>query len=129
LVTRVCSLVVRIGGSLALLLGLLRYFSIGPELVQLHMTLGILVVLALWILATIYARTPNANLGMAIGASVVGLLLLIVGVTQQGLLLNSYHWVIQVIHVLLGLAVIGMGESLAGAIRRGAQRAATTAAR
>jgi hypothetical protein len=117
LVTRICSLVVRIGGSLALLLGLLRYFSIGPDLVQLHMTLGILVVLALWILATIYARTPNANLGMAIGASVVGLLLLIVGVTQQGLL-NSFHWVIQVIHVLLGLAVIGMGESLAGAIRR-----------
>jgi len=118
LVTRICSLVVRIGGSLALLLGLLRYFSIGPDLVQLHMTLGILVVLALWILATIYARTPNANLGMAIGASVIGLLLLIVGVTQQGLLLNGFHWVIQVIHVLLGLAVIGMGESLSGAIRR-----------
>jgi hypothetical protein len=118
MVTRICSLVVRIGGSLALLLGLLRYFNIGPDLVQLHMTLGILVVLALWILATIYARTPNANLGMSIGASVIGLLLLIVGVTQQGLLLNDFHWVIQVIHVLLGLTVIGMGESLAGAIRR-----------
>jgi hypothetical protein len=118
LITRICSLVVRIGGSLALLLGLLRYFNIGPDLVQLHMTLGILVVLALWILATIYARTPNANLGAAIGASVTGLLLLIVGVTQQGLLLNGFHWVIQVIHVLLGLTVIGMGESLAGAIRR-----------
>jgi hypothetical protein len=118
LVTRICSLVVRIGGSLALLLGLLRVFSIGPDLLQLHMTLGILVVLALWILATIYARTANANLGMAIGASVIGLLLLIVGVTQQGLLLNSFHWVIQVIHVLLGLTVIGMGEMLASAIRR-----------
>ena len=118
MVTRICSLVVRIGGSLALLLGLLRYFNIGPDLVQLHMTLGILVVLALWTLATIYARTPNANLGMAIGASVIGLLLLIVGVTQQGLLLNGFHWVIQVIHVLLGLTVIGMGEMLAGAIRR-----------
>jgi hypothetical protein len=118
MVTRICSLVVRIGGSLALLLGLLRYFNIGPDLVQLHMTLGILVVLALWILATIYARTPNANLGISIGASVIGLLLLIVGVTQQGLLLNDFHWVIQVIHVLLGLTVIGMGESLAGAIRR-----------
>ena len=118
MVTRICSLVVRIGGSLALLLGLLRYFNIGPDLVQLHMTLGILVVLALWILATIYARTPNANLGISIGASVIGLLLLIVGVTQQGLLLNGFHWVIQVIHVLLGLTVIGMGEMLAGAIRR-----------
>jgi uncharacterized membrane protein (DUF485 family) len=118
MVTRICSLVVRIGGSLALLLGLLRYFNIGPDLVQLHMTLGILVVLALWVLATIYARTPNANLGMSIGASVIGLLLLIVGVTQQGLLPGDFHWVIQVIHVLLGLTVIGMGESLASAIRR-----------
>ncbi len=119
MVTRICSLVVRIGGSLALLLGLLRYFNIGPDLVQLHMTLGILVVLALWILATIYARTPNANLGISIGASVIGLLLLIVGVTQQGLLPDpNFHWIIQVIHVLLGLTVISMGEMLASAIRR-----------
>jgi hypothetical protein len=118
LVTTICSFVVRIGGSLALLLGLLHYFNIGPDLVQLHITLGILVVLALWILATIYARTASANLGMAIGSSVIGLLLLIVGVTQRGLLLNGYHWVIQLIHVLLGVAAIGMGETLSGAIRR-----------
>jgi hypothetical protein len=118
LVTTICSFAVRIGGSLALLLGLLHYFNIGPDLVQLHITLGVLVVLALWILATIYARTANANLGMAIGASVIGLLLLIVGVTQRGLLLNGYHWIIQLIHVLLGLAAIGMGETLSGAIRR-----------
>jgi hypothetical protein len=118
LVTTICSFVVRIGGSLALLLGILRYLNIGPNLVQLHMTLGILVVLALWTLATIYARTPNANLGMAIGASVIGLLLLVLGVTQQGLLINDFHWVIQLIHVLLGVTVIGMGEMLSGAIRR-----------
>jgi hypothetical protein len=118
MVTRICSLVVRIGGSLALLLGLLFWIGIGTNLTQVHMTLGILVVLALWTLATIYARTPNANLGLAIGASVVGLLLLVVGVTQQSLLLNDFHWIIQAIHFLLGLTVIGMGESLAGAMRR-----------
>ncbi len=122
MVTRICSLTVRIGGSLALLLGLLFWLNIGNSLrsglTQLHMTLGILVVLALWILATIYARTPNANLGLSIGASVIGLLLLIVGITQQNLLLNSFHWVIQVIHFLLGVSAIGMGESLSGAIRR-----------
>jgi hypothetical protein len=118
MVTRICSLVVRIGGSLALLLGLLFWVNIGNSLTQIHMTLGILVVLALWILATIYARTPNANLGLAIGASVIGLLLLVVGITQQSLLLNSFHWIIQVIHFLLGVTVIGMGETLNGAIRR-----------
>ncbi len=118
MVTRICSLVVRIGGSLVLLLGLLFWLHIGNSLTQIHMTLGILVVLALWILATINARTPNANLGLSIGASVVGLLLLIVGVTQQSLLPGDFHWVIQVIHALLGLSAIGMGESLTGAIRR-----------
>jgi hypothetical protein len=118
MVTRICSLVIRIGGSLALLLGLLFWIGIGTNLTQIHMTLGILVVLALWTLATIYARTPGANLGLAIGASVVGLLLLVVGVTQQSLLLNDFHWIIQAIHFLLGLTVIGMGETVAGAIRR-----------
>src|SRR3954471_9519685 len=81
MVTRISSFVVRIGGSLALLLGLLFWLGIGTNLTQVHMTLGILVVLALWVLATIYARTPDANLGLAIGASLVGLLLLLVGVT------------------------------------------------
>jgi hypothetical protein len=118
MVTRICSLVVRIGGSLALLLGLLFWFDIGTNLVQVHVTLGILVVLALWILATIYARTPNANLGLAIGASVVGLLQLVLGITQQSLLPGDFHWVIQVVHLLLGVTVIGMGESLTGEIRR-----------
>jgi uncharacterized membrane protein (DUF485 family) len=117
MVTRICSLVVRIGGSLALLLGLLFWFDIGTNLVQVHVTLGILVVLALWILATIYARTPNANLGLAIGASVVGLLQLVLGITQQSLLPGDFHWVIQVVHLLLGVTVIGMGESLTGEIR------------
>jgi hypothetical protein len=121
LVTRICSLVVRIGGSLALLLGLVFWFglfnNLRSGLTQLHMTLGILVVLALWVLATIYARTPNANLGLAIGASVVGLLLLVVGLTQRGLM-PDFHWVIQWVHFLLGIAVIGMGEMLTSAIRR-----------
>ena len=121
LVTTISSFVVRIGGSLALLLGLVFWFglfnNLRSGLTQLHMTLGILVVLALWILATIYARTPNANLGLAIGASLVGLLLLIVGLTQRGLM-PDFHWVIQWVHFLLGVAAIGMGEALTGAIRR-----------
>jgi hypothetical protein len=118
MVTLICSLVVRIGGSLALLLGLLFWIQIGSSLTQIHMTLGILVILALWVLATIYARTPDANLGLAISASLVGLLLLVVGLTQRSLLLNGYHWIIQVTHFLLGVVAIGMGETLTGAIRR-----------
>ena len=57
---------------------------------------------------------------LLMGAStfVVGLLLTIVGLYQDNWLIGSAHWVIQVIHLLLGLSAIGLGEMIAARTRR-----------
>jgi hypothetical protein len=46
-------------------------------------------------------------------AAVWGLIVPIVGLTQTNLLTGSLHWVIQVIHLLLGLGLLGLAETLA----------------
>lgn len=114
--------IVRYGGSLALLLGILIWIgtstltpwtSATASLTNFHMLLGILAVLALWLLAIAYAMTGRANMTIVIVAIAVGLAQALLGVTQASLLPNtSYHWLIQVLHLLLGISVIGSGERI-----------------
>jgi uncharacterized membrane protein len=47
-----------------------------------------------------------------------GLIVLGLGLTQTNLLLNSAHWVIQVLHLLVGLIAIGLGEMITARYRR-----------
>ncbi len=122
MLVRISSMVLRIAALLALILGLLFWFNAAPDaLIPVHMLLGIIVVITLWLLAYAIATAPQGrNVGLAAGAAVLGLLLVIVGVTQNGALAlsDSAHWVIQVIHLLLGLGSIGIGEAITGRYRR-----------
>jgi hypothetical protein len=116
--------VVRIAGVIELILGLLFWTGDLRSLIPVHMLLGTLVVLALWLLAAT-ASQMGVPVGMAIGAAVIGLLLAIVGFTQTSLLPGAAHWVIQVIHLILGMAAVASGEMIGGRLRRG--RLATAA--
>ncbi|HEU0025844.1 MAG TPA: hypothetical protein VFQ25_01905 [Ktedonobacterales bacterium] len=112
--------IVRYGGSLALILGVMIWIGsstmtpwsgASASLINFHMLLGILAVLALWLLAAGYAMTGGNTMPLVISAVVVGLAQAVLGMTQQGLLSDA-HWVIQVLHLLLGLGVIGVGEMM-----------------
>jgi hypothetical protein len=113
----IAQMLVRITGVLALILGLLFWAGDALTLIPVHMLLGVLLVLALWLLAAT-ASQMGVPIGMTAGAAVVGLIALILGVTQDGLLPGSAHWVIQVLHLLLGLAAVGSGEMIGARLRR-----------
>ena len=81
-------------------------------LVDLHQLLGILLVLALWTLAAMSHRAGVPG-GPVAAAAVYGLLVPIVGLTQRELLPGSAHWVIEVVHLLLGIGLVGLAERLA----------------
>ncbi len=51
-------------------------------------------------------------------AIVWGFVVPLLGITQTQLLSGDYHWVIQVLHLLVGLGAIGLAERLAGRMRR-----------
>lgn len=118
MLVRITVNVLRIAALLALILGLIFWTSdTRGTLVPIHMLLGIIVTLTLLILGGVMT-TVKGGIGLGIGAIVLGLLVVIIGVTQTQLIPGSLHWIIQVIHLLIGLTAIGMGEMIAGRYRR-----------
>jgi hypothetical protein len=76
------------------------------------MLIGFTLVLTLWVLAMLAARA-GVNPGLVAFALLWGALVLALGLTQQRLLPGDSHWVIQVVHLIVGLIAIGQGEGLA----------------
>jgi uncharacterized protein YacL len=116
---KVARLLVRACGVIVLVLGLLFWLGDAPRsLVPIHMLLGIVLVLALWWLAYMGARA-GVTKGLVATAAVIGLLTAYVGAAQGSMLPDpSVHWIIQVVHLILGMAAIGLGEALAGRAAR-----------
>ena len=109
--------VARISGLLALILGILFWSGHAYPLVPLHMALGTILVIALWILGGKGARVGVSG-GLVAIAVIWGLLVPVFGALQVHLVPGAGHWIIQIIHLLLGLGAMGLAEGLAGRIRR-----------
>jgi hypothetical protein len=125
MVIQIASILLRICGTLALILGLLFWVGIGLNLIAVHMLLGLLVVLLLWIVGGGQAFSKNGNWMLAIGALALGALVIVFGLRQSALLVGPFHWVIQVIHLLLGVLAVGIGQI---SVARYRKRAADVAA-
>jgi hypothetical protein len=95
-----------------LLLGVLFWTGNATGLVPLHQFIGFVLVLALWTQAGLAFRT-GANRGLVALAAVWGLVVPVLGLAQTSLLPGSAHWVIRVLHLLVGLVAVGLGEALA----------------
>jgi hypothetical protein len=103
---------IRITGLIEILLGLAFWTNNGLSLVPVHMLVGLILVITLWVLAVLAART-GVSMGLVALAAVWGLIVPILGVMQTQLLPGGAHWVIEVIHLLVGLVAIGLGNRLA----------------
>jgi hypothetical protein len=126
-VVRIASMSLRALFVINLILGLLFWFRITEPgwLVFIHMLVGILFVAAIWLLGLAQGMTRAGSLGLVLGTFVVGLIIAVFGLIQRGLLPTSAHWIIQVIHLLLAFAGIGIGEASAARYRRGVAMAAS----
>jgi len=114
---------VRLCGLALITLGVLFWTGHALELIPVHMLVGLVLVLSLWTLAGLAARA-GVRPGQVAVAFVWGLVVPALGLTQDSLVPGNAHWIIQVLHLLVGLAAIGMAEGLGAAIRRGTPSAA-----
>ena len=110
--TTVLQMFVRLDGIVLIVLGLLFWSGNADPLIPVHMLLGILLVLALWALAILAALT-GVNIGFVALALVWGFIVPLLGLSQDRLLPGSAHWLIQVLHLLVGLTAIAQAENLA----------------
>jgi hypothetical protein len=102
---------IRISGVLLLGLGVFMWTGNFDQLIPYHRLLGFVLVIALWALCFLAARA-GVPIGLVIGAAVWGLIAPILGLTQTSILTGGDHWIIQVVHLLVGLGAIGWGERL-----------------
>ena len=113
-------MLIRIAGVLLIVLGALFWSGRALGLVNVHMLIGLILVVLLWVLA-VMAGVARVSSGLVFGALLWGLAVLVIGMIQRGLLPGGLHWIIQVVHLLLGVGAIGLGEVLGGRIS-GARR-------
>jgi thiamine transporter ThiT len=108
---------IRVAGAAALIMGFAFWAGKLTGLVTLHEAFGAGVVLGVWALS-ILAFRKGVSVGLIAGAALWGVLTVVVGISQTQLLVGEFHWVVQVIHLLVGLGAIAMGAILARAVRR-----------
>jgi hypothetical protein len=116
-VTTIAHTLVRLAGLTAIVLGVLFWTGNVRGLIPVHMLLGLVLVLSLWTLAFLAARA-GVDRGFVTLAVVWGFVVPVLGLTQGQLLPGDYHWVIQVVHLLVGLGAMGQGEGLAARIKQ-----------
>lgn len=109
LVTRMAA---RLIAVVEVVLGVLFWTGHADSLVIVHIAIGLLLVLDLWAAVALGLRA-GAPVGLAVVALVWSLAMPAFGLIQTNLLPGSAHAVIQVLHLLVGLAAVGLVEALA----------------
>jgi uncharacterized membrane protein len=119
MVIRITCAVLTLAGLLALISGILFWTGTALNLISMHMMLGLLTVGALWVVGIGQAFSCGGSWLLAAAALIVGAITAVMGMTQSSLLVGELHWVIQIIHLVLGLLTIGIGHMGAARHRRG----------
>jgi hypothetical protein len=114
--TTAAQMLVRATFVVQLVLGGLFWTGRALDLVPLHQTIGFLLVFGLWTLAVLAARAGVRPPLVAL-AAVWGLVVAVFGLAQTRLLVGSAHWLIEVLHLLVGVAAVGMAEGLAARVK------------
>ena len=112
MVIRIASAVMSLAGLLALVSGLLYWTGMALDWIQLHMLLGFLPVGALWVIAIGQVLATNGSWVLVAAATIV------LGMTQASLMVGDFHWLVEVLHLFLGILTIGLGHIGAARYRK-----------
>src|ERR1700681_1314838 len=98
-------------------LGIVVWTGHGDQLIPLHIAVGLLLVVDLWAAVALGLRS-GAPLGLAVLALAWSVGMPVFGLVQTNLLSGGAHVTVQVLHLLVGLAAVGLVENLARRSRR-----------
>ena len=104
-------------------LGIFVWTGHADSLIPVHIAVGLLLVVDLWAAVALGLRS-GAPKGLAILALVWSVGMPVFGLVQANLLTGDIHVAVQVLHLAIGLAAVGLVEGLARAARRPGKLAA-----
>jgi len=115
-------ILVRLCGLILIILGVIFWTGHALGLISVHMVVGLLFAVVLWVLAFLGAKA-HVGAGFVTLVAVWALIMVVFGAVQVRLMPGSAHWVIQVLHLLIGIAALGMGDQLGTRLSRAAYQA------
>lgn len=115
-------ILVRLSGLILIILGVIFWTGHALGLIPVHMVVGLILAISLWALAFLGARS-GVGAGMVTLVAVWALVMLVFGAVQARIMPGAAHWVIQVLHLLIGLGAIGLGDRLGSKMSRAAYQA------
>jgi hypothetical protein len=113
---RILQIVVGLAGLGALALGLGIWIA-QADLTDIHMFAGLLVTLGLLAMSIIALTARGLRIWGGVGI-VYALIMLIFGVSQATMLVGNLHWLIQALHLLIGIGAIVLTGGLGAGYRR-----------
>jgi hypothetical protein len=111
-VSRILLVFMRAAMAVQVILGIGFWTGHWAGLVNAHMAIGALFVITLWVIAGIAAAHGRPGRLVALGF-VWGVVVLALGMTQQRILTGDLHWIIRVLHLVVGIAAMPIAERLA----------------
>ena len=107
MMTRVIQIILGIAGLGALTLGLL-FWIVNVNLISIHMLFGLIVALTLLVMSVMAVSTRGMRVWGVVGI-VYALIVPVFGLTQSGILVGNLHWLIQTLHMLVGIGALALG--------------------
>ncbi len=104
MIARILQIIVGIAGLCALVLGLLIWIA-NIDLADIHMLFGLFVTLGLLVMSIIALTARGLRIWGIVGI-VYAIIVLIFGVSQSNMLVGHLHWLIQTLHLLVGIGAI-----------------------
>ena len=108
-VSRVSIMFMRVAAAVQLILGIGFWTGRWYGLVNVHMAIGVLFVLALWVIAV--GAIPRQK-GPAAFAILWGVIVIALGMTQRQILVGDLHWIVRVLHLVISIASMPIAERL-----------------
>jgi hypothetical protein len=113
---RILLMLMRIGAGVQVVVGLGLWTGRWYSLVSMHRTAGVLYVVLLWVLAII-ALVQRRSVRVATFGILWGFVIVALGFAQQGILIGDLHWIVRLVHLIVGLAAMPIAERLAPRMR------------
>src|ERR1700675_2329372 len=105
-------IVARIVVVVQVILGIIVWTGHGDSLILLHIAVGLLLVVDLWVAVALGLRT-GAPVALAVLALVWSVGMPVFGLVQANVLPGDLHVAIEVLHLIVGFIAVGLVEALA----------------
>jgi hypothetical protein len=115
-ITNACLMLFRLFWVVNVVLGVLFWTGHVTGLIPLHILFGVILTALLLILAVLAAIRGKP--GLLVVGLIVAVLLPVVGLNQERWDQGSGHWVIQVLHLVVGILAIATAEAIGGRVKR-----------